>query len=147
MNKIDINAVSKKYDYRDMIDFVMRKYGIDDIDLRIFEDLKTVNRFSNNELEIHAIMVSYIKKQYVMYVRPKCLAPEILFHEMIHLWQYYRGDLEMIEMGKKYTWKGELYDCTTEYNDRPWEKEAFSNSYKLYKEYRKYKREQKKGLK
>ena len=147
MNKIDINAVSKKYDYRDMIDFVMRKYGIDDIELRIFEDLKMVNRFSNNELEIHAIMVSYIKKQYVMYVRPKCLTPEILFHEMTHLWQYYRGDLEMIEMGKKYIWKGGLYDCTTEYNDRPWEKEAFSNSYKLYKEYRKYKREQKKGLK
>ena len=130
-----------------MINFVLRKYDIDNIDLHIFEDFKTVNRFSNDGLEICAIMVSYIKNQYVMYVRPNCLTPDVLFHELTHLWQYYRGDLEMTEMGKKYIWKGELYDYTTEYNDRPWEKEAFSNSYKLDKEYRRYKREQKRSLK
>lgn len=58
-------------------------------------------------------------------------------HEMVHVWQYHRGDLKSYEKEELYFWKGKLYkhtDDTEEYFLRPWEMEA--RAYETYCEWK-----------
>lgn len=51
-------------------------------------------------------------------------AIDIISHEIIHIHQYYSGDLNYTD-GKVY-WGGDEYDLNnTEYSKRPWEEDAF----------------------
>jgi len=57
-------------------------------------------------------------------------AIKVLSHEIIHIHQYYSGELSFID-GKVY-WEGEEYDLTnTEYDKRPWEQNAFDREVPL----------------
>lgn len=138
MNNITCDIESRKWNYKDIIDFACQKYDIDGIDFKVFEDDTMLDRFSNDDFELEAMMISYNPTIYVMFVRPEESTPTIFCHELIHLWQYYRGDLVMLDGGKQYTWKGKEYTGSTEYFDRPWEKEAFKLQRKLFREYKKY---------
>lgn len=65
-----------------------------------------------------------------------------LMHEMVHVKQYFRGELKIKSFktgGGYWTWKG----CPNfqKYDNQPWEKEAFAAEEGLFKEYRKYERE------
>jgi hypothetical protein len=56
----------------------------------------------------------------------------ILSHELIHLKQYYRNEIKIINEGKTPIWKGDTIDVNGyTYENRPWEKEAYGNQYKL----------------
>lgn len=54
---------------------------------------------------------------------------QTLSHELIHLKQYYKGEMKIVNQGKTPIWKGDtinIKDYT--YENRPWEKEAYENS-------------------
>lgn len=55
---------------------------------------------------------------------------KILSHELIHLKQYYNNELKIINNIP--VWKGDTIKLDKyDYNQRPWEKEAFANEYDL----------------
>jgi hypothetical protein len=57
---------------------------------------------------------------------------EVLCHEVIHMQQYTSGDL--IYNNGNITWKGETLELNSkEYENRPWEKDAFSRQTQLIK--------------
>jgi hypothetical protein len=64
-----------------------------------------------------------------------------LCHEMIHLQQYDRGDLQMSSDFRTVIWKGETFDNSSEYLEREWEEEAFNLQNKLWKKFKKNKKE------
>lgn len=58
---------------------------------------------------------------------------EVFSHEVIHVQQYFSNDL--IYNGVKVYWKGQEFDLNEiEYNDRPWEKEAFEKQGEISKQ-------------
>ena len=60
----------------------------------------------------------------------------ILSHELIHLKQYYNGELKI--NSTDVIWKGDIIDLTLyTYENRPWEREAFDNENKIYFEMKK----------
>lgn len=69
--------------------------------------------------------------------RPEMSIQLILCHEMVHLSQYMRGDLTFDIKKNSFTWKGNKYDSSIPYKERPWEKEAFDGQSKLERAYRK----------
>lgn len=50
-------------------------------------------------------------------------------HEMVHVKQYYRG--ELFDNGEGVRWKSKKISADTDYLDQPWEKEAFRLEEKL----------------
>lgn len=57
---------------------------------------------------------------------------QTLSHELIHLKQYYRNELILIDNGKTPIWKGDTINIKDyKYENRPWEKEAYDNSSNL----------------
>lgn len=68
----------------------------------------------NNELELQDAMIA-------------------LTHEMIHVQQYMKGLLK--EDGSKMYWRGKYVPDNTNYYNRPWEKHARRNEYRVYKTY------------
>lgn len=59
---------------------------------------------------------------------PEEKLPEVIAHEMIHVWQTLRGDLNFDYNNSTFYWKGDVYDDARlsgiSYYDRPWEAEA-----------------------
>lgn len=136
MNQIKCSIKSRRIDYLDLINFILDKYKIDGISLNVFEDNKIVDMFSKGDIEMMAILTNPMPDVYILYIRKNSVTPDIICHEMIHLWQYHRGDLKMLDNGKRYIWKDSIYDSSTEYNDREWEIEAFGGMNKLWREYK-----------
>ena len=58
-----------------------------------------------------------------------------LAHEMVHLKQFVRNELCDYET-KKVRWKSRVYSEDLEYDDHPWEKEAYRLEEPLYKEFK-----------
>lgn len=54
---------------------------------------------------------------------------QTLAHEMVHVKQYLRGELD--SSGNKYKWKGRNADGW-QYDNQPWEKEAYGREKALY---------------
>lgn len=66
-------------------------------------------------------------------ISPDCPAEklnEVVAHEMVHVWQTERGDLEFDYDNQIFYWKGQKWDLEklneVQYYDRPWENEAKS---------------------
>ena len=57
-----------------------------------------------------------------------------LAHEMVHLKQFVRNELYDFELGRT-QWKSRIYKTNSNYNDQPWEKEAYRLEDKLYEEF------------
>jgi hypothetical protein len=58
-----------------------------------------------------------------------------LSHELIHLKQYYKKELILIDNGKIPIWKGDTINLNEyTYENRPWEKEAYDNQNKIASE-------------
>lgn len=55
-----------------------------------------------------------------------------LSHELIHLKQYYKGEMKLINKGTIPIWKGDTINIKNyTYENRPWEKEAYENQHKI----------------
>lgn len=57
---------------------------------------------------------------------------QTLLHELVHVRQHVRGELK--DRGSKRLWKG-VDHSATDYDDQPWEVEAYDLEVKLCKEY------------
>lgn len=63
-----------------------------------------------------------------------------IFHELVHIKQYVRGELVSAEGRKPNYWKGKV--CRAKYSDQPWELEAYDLERKMLSNFRrKYKNE------
>lgn len=55
-----------------------------------------------------------------------------LSHELIHLKQYYKFEMKLVNKGTIPIWKGDTINIKNyTYENRPWEKEAYDNQYKI----------------
>ena len=69
-------------------------------------------------------------QEYIIWIDPfldKEDTIRTLIHETVHVSQIARGDLELLSPMR---WKGKVYEC--EYDQLPWEKEAYEIETKLY---------------
>ena len=133
----------KKFNVEELLNFLAAYLDItDDVQLTITYNNKLLNRLSTDKLEFMAILCNPIPKHYILYIREGYASQYTLCHEMVHLHQYERGDLKISSDYKTVTWKGETFDITISYEDREWEKEAFSKQGLLWKQFKKYKRKQ-----
>lgn len=72
-----------------------------------------------------------INNSYWICLSPDCPAEDLIkvvAHEMVHVWQHDRGDLDFDYESQIFYWKGQKWDFkdleAVEYYNRPWEKEA-----------------------
>jgi len=99
--------------------FAARLLGIEDFELNILEVCK----------DTYSYAVKEGPKKYLICIRedlPKSMIMDFLGHEMVHIAQYVRGDMEDHPCGT--LWKGELFDDGEHLSDlyfmSPWEMEA-----------------------
>lgn len=134
----------KKFNVEELLNFLATYLNIsDDVQLTIAYNNKLLNSLSTDNLKFTAILCNPVTKHYVLYIREGCGSQYTLCHEMVHLHQYERGDLKISSDYKTVTWKGDTFDTSTSYEDREWEKEAFSKQGFLWKQFKKHKRKQK----
>lgn len=110
-----------------------------------------LNRLNNARSKVQE--KGYITNEFLIFVDPRFELDSILetiCHEMIHVSQITRGDLNLI--GNHVTWKGKEYpylgrvklNRMSEYSNQPWETEAYLKQSGLKK---KFLREMRKSLK
>lgn len=103
-----------------------------------------LRHYSTLDVELEALLYrdEIAENHYIMILRKGTgLHDRIVCHELAHLMQLIKGDLSFNLQSKTFIWKGEQYDASIKYEDRPWEREAFSMEVKLLKEYRSSKKE------
>lgn len=130
---------TSKYDFVTICKIILTQIlNIEDIELNVYINDRFVSRFDTADIEIKAILQGFPEmKKYVLYLKKNIGSLELLeiiCHEMVHLKQYYSGDLRL--NGTIFTWKGQKYEDIS-YWDRPWEKEARTEQYKIEKEVKK----------
>lgn len=124
---VDWQATNKvKYDMTTICKLILTQIlNIKDIELSVSTNDSQVKIFDTDDFELQAMLLGYpVLKKYALILRSTIGASEILpiiCHEMVHLEQYYRGDLEL--KGKTFKWKGKEYP-NLPYFERPWEIEA-----------------------
>lgn len=88
------------------------------------------DQFSSGELKAHVRLFNGTFYLFLdKYDRKEAI--EVISHEIIHMVQYNNGQL-VYENNELY-WEGEKYDLENlDYENRPWERDAFSNQSGLY---------------
>lgn len=143
---INTNIKPRKcWDFRDLVKWILTNYyNHNNVTINIYYNDKICDKFSTSDIKIDAILEQLtIPHTYNLLVREYSDLKTIICHELIHLDQYERGDLKVVRLENTtlFRWKNEDYDSNTPYNDRPWEKEAHDLDGKLWKEYKKYKKQ------
>lgn len=138
--KIGIES-PKKFDVEELLTFLAEELNIsENAELMVVYNDDLLNRLSNDDIEYEALLHNPAKNYYVLYVKENVSGLQyILCHEMIHLQQYDRGDLQMSSDFRTVIWKGETFDNSSEYLEREWEEEAFGLQNKLWKKFKKNK--------
>ena len=116
-----------KYDMTTICKIILTEIlNIKDIELTVVTNDTQIKIFDTPDFELQAMLLGYpLLKKYTLIIRSNAGAANILgivCHEMVHLEQYYSGDLDL--KGKTFKWKGQEYSSEIPYFDRPWEKEA-----------------------
>jgi hypothetical protein len=125
--------------YLDTIVMVgLDKLGINGYSVQIRPQQSTIK--IDDEFTTEAFIIGN-ENQSVIYTKESLgrgTAIKILAHELIHLEQYRSGKIKRVGT-KGVEWDGELIEDITliPYNEREWEKEAFSKGRELEKEIRK----------
>lgn len=132
----------KNFDVEELIKFLVKELKITkDFDLSVHYNEKLLNKLSTDDIEFAALLQQSTPTFYVLFVRKfKAGLAQIICHEMVHLKQYVNGDLKMSSDFKTVTWKGKTYDNSSEYFNREWEVEARALENKLWRKFKKYKR-------
>lgn len=138
MKLINYIESPKKFNVENLINFVAKELGIsEEAELTICYNDILLDKLSTKDLEYEALLQNTLPNKYVLYVKENVSGLQfILCHEMIHLYQYDRGDLKMSSDFKTITWKGKEYTNDLDYSKREWEKEAFSLDNKLWKKFK-----------
>lgn len=138
--KIGIES-PKKFDVEELLTFLAKELNIsENAELMVVYNDDLLNRLSTGDIEYEALLYNPAKDRYVLYVKESVSGLQyVLCHEMIHLQQYDRGDLQMSSDFRTVIWKGETFDNSSEYLEREWEEEAFGLQNKLWKKFKKNK--------
>lgn len=142
-NKLIVNwnvPFKTKYDMEKVCKIILSEIlKIDDIELTVTINNSQLEKFDTPDFELKAMMLGYPKlKKYSLILKSNIGTANILSivcHEMWHLAQINKGDLEII--GKNFKWRGQDYPGSTPYFDRPWEKEALKEQYEIEKKVKK----------
>lgn len=127
--------------YAESKNYVFNKTNIKDADYFIYVGLDILKIDSAtvlikpliDNLEYEAY-VDGKDRQYIIYINEKSKNDffKILSHEIIHIKQYYFS--ELIINGVYVIWMGEYFEYEyLDYEDRPWENEAYLKGNQLYK--------------
>lgn len=129
--------VKSKYDLQIVCKIILTEIlGITDVILNVFTNDTALKRFDTDDVKMQAILSRAGKtNMYTLHLRSDItdIIP-IICHEMVHLSQYYRGDLSL--KGTTFSWKGMEYN-NINYWSRPWEIEARKEQYKIEKQLKK----------
>lgn len=141
--KIITNIKPKKnWDFQGLIKYILTEYyDHDDVVLTITYNNKICDHYSTDEYKLDALLdKTPIQHAYNLIVREYADLKTIIPHEMVHLHQYETGDLNINKFDNQiiFNYKGEDYDPSTPYEDRPWEQEAHDLDDKLWRKYKKY---------
>lgn len=138
--KIGIES-PKKFDVEELLTFLAEELNIsEDVELMVVYNDDLLNRLSRGEIEYEALLQRILPNSYTLHIKENISGLQyVLCHEMIHLQQYDRGDLQMSSDFRTVIWKGETFDNSSEYLEREWEEEAFGLQNKLWKKFKKNK--------
>lgn len=134
-SKVDITSTNIVYNTSD------RKY----LDTIVIIGLKKLNventRVVIKNLDNTGVIPGYNLKAYILnknndymiFIKDASRAEsiEILAHELIHYKQY--NDRRLYDLNTSIQWEGKSYNPSVEYEQRPWEIEAFAKSNELEK--------------
>lgn len=145
----NLTRIAKFDEIEQLLQWLATRLNITSGEVVLVHNDKILNKFSNNDLKINALLYETpFRGVYNLIIDSKISNPDlILCHEMVHLSQYIKGYLKLDMDNKIFTWKGAKYDNSLPYDLRPWEREAYSQQGKLYREYKKYKRQMERELK
>lgn len=145
----NLTKITKFDEIEQLLQWLANRLGITSGEVVLVHNDKILDKFSTNDFKIDALLYEMpLDNQYQLIIRSKGVNVEtILCHEMVHMSQYMRGDLKLDMNKKEFTWKGRKYENTYPYDSRPWEIEAFNMQGKLFREYKRYKRQKEKELK
>lgn len=132
----------KKFDVEELIKFLVKELNITkDFNLSIHYNEKLLNKLSTDNIEFEALLQQSTPELYVLFVRKsKAGLAQIICHEMVHLKQYVSENLKMSSDFRTVIWKGKTYDNSSEYFSREWEVEARALENKLWRKFKKYKK-------
>lgn len=130
----------KKWDVIKLIEYILKYYNNDDVNLTVSYNDDVCDHFSTSDIQIDALLdkSTKIDKTYNLIIRQYAPLKEVIPHELVHLNQYERGDLKLNKFEDKlyFIWKDEEFSPSTPYKERPWEKEAFSMQKQLWKNFK-----------
>ena len=145
MDSISVQLAVKSprnVDFEDLIKTICHDiFGYSDLRIMVFNNHKLLKKLSKDDFELLALLDNPAPHIYNIMVNTDNPSRDVICHELIHLDQYERGDLSRSKDYKTITWKGEEFTKDLDYSDREWEHEAFGNSRKLWKQYKKIKEE------
>lgn len=129
-----------KYDMTTICKLILVEIlGIKDVELTVVNNDSQIKIFDTSDFELRAMMLgNQALKKYTLILRSNVGAAEVLSivcHEMWHLCQMYKGQLQIV--GKDFKWKGKSYSGSMPYFDRPWEKEALKEQTEIEKKVKK----------
>lgn len=132
----------KNFNVEELIEYLATALEIDTkAELTLMYNDKLLNQLSKGDVEYSALLQNPIPNQYILFVKTDVSGLQtIICHEMVHLKQYDSGKLKMSQDCKTVWWNGEKFDATSEYNNREWEVEAFSLQNKLWRNFKKFKK-------
>lgn len=132
----------KKFNIEELIEYLSSILQISSkAELTIMYNDKLLNQLSKGEVEYSALLQNPMPNQYVLFVKSNVSGLQsIICHEMVHLQQYDSGKLKMSADCKTIWWNGEKFDTTFDYSKREWEVEAFSLQNKLWRSFKKFKK-------
>lgn len=131
------NIKCRKVDLSDLTDWVGKNYLPSVDTLTIAYNNRLLDRLGGGMELLGISTKTSVEHCYNIFLRDsigQASLPSVICHELWHIVQFERGDLDYDLNANTYTWKGETYG-NIPYDSRPWEQEAFKNT--LLKDYKK----------
>lgn len=133
-------SIKVKYDMVTICKLILTQIlGIKDVELTVVTNDSQIKIFDTPDFELQAMMLGNRPlKKYTLLLRSNIGAANVLSivcHEMWHLSQMYKGQLQII--GKDFKWNNKMYSGSTPYFNRPWEKEALKEQIEIEKKVKK----------
>ena len=123
----------------ELLSFASELLGIEgDASITIICDSRRLDMLSKEYKFDAALLSTPLSGTYNLLLRDMMVAtnPSVIFHEAVHLRQYVSGELVFDLKTGSCEWMGRKYSADYPYRQRPWEREAFSESPKIMREWK-----------
>ena len=132
----------KNFNIEELINYLAQILEIhEEAELTLMYNDKLLNQLSKRDVEYSALLQNPIPNKYILFVKSDARGLHmIICHEMVHLQQYNSGKLKMDSNNRIVWWKEEKFDTSSDYMEREWENEAFRMQDKLWRSFKKFKK-------